>query len=291
MSIKVLVTGADSQLGKTLKEIVPEGFDLDFKSRKNLDITDIDTVHGLLADNKYQYCYNFAAYTNVNQAEVDKEDCYNINVRGVANLVAACQKNNCTLVHISTDYVYDGEKTNPYTETDATNPLNYYGESKLLGEEMIRNNLAHHIIIRTSWLYSEYNHNFVKTILQLTKKNETLHLVNDQKGTPTYARDLVDFIIHLSRIIKQKKDDFYFGLYHFSNEGTATWFDFGKEIVKLSKQNTKVEATDSSRFVSPAKRPAYSVLSKQKTVDMFGLEVRDWQTALLDFFNHYSSEK
>ncbi len=279
--INVLVTGADSQLGKTLKELSHlSTFDFDFTDKKTLDISRKKTIYDAFNAKNYDFCFNFAAYTNVNLAETEQEKCYDINVQAVENLAKACKKHHTTLVHISTDFVFNGKKDTPYTETDETNPLNYYGQSKLLGEQAIQKHLREHFIIRTSWLYSRYNNNFVKTISKLAQTDKPLNIVADQIGTPTYAIDLIDFIL---RIVTNENNKIY-GLYHYSNNGSASWFDFGKEIVKNLKINKHITPVDSDAFETPATRPVYSVLSKEKAISTFGIQPRTWQNALVEYF-------
>lgn len=282
--IKILVTGAESQLGKSLRVMHYPEFDFIFKSKYSLDITDKKALKDFFKKNKFDYCLNFAAYTNVNQAEIDQKACLKVNVKGVANLAKVSKKHNVTLVHISTDYVFDGTKRAPYTEEDRTNPLNFYGKSKLMGEEIIRRYLKKYLIVRTSWLYSKFNRNFVKTVLELSKTQKKLKLVNDQIGTPTYAPDLVKFLLSTITIIEENPKINYFGTYHFSNEGKASWYVFGQKILSIAGIDKKVKPIDSSRFDTHVLRPAYSVLSKKKIKDVFGYKPRKWNKALKDFF-------
>ena len=281
-AVSILVTGADSQLGKTLQALQPGGFEIDYTDRQDLDITDEQQVLKVFARKHYDFCFNFAAYTDVNAAETDKDNCFAVNTKALENLALASMQNDVVLLHISTDYVFDGKQTLPYSETDTPQPLNYYGKTKLWGEEIIQNKLNKYFIIRTSWLYSAYNRNFVKTILKLGQQQDSLQLVNDQKGTPTNALDLIRFILEIIDNYQKTADFKHFGIYHFSNGGSATWYDFGKEIIELNNIKTSVSATDSQHFVSPAKRPAYSVLSKQKAINTFGINIRHWQEALQD---------
>jgi len=283
--IKVLVTGSESQLGKSLR-MMPDNkrFDFVFKNKYTLNISDKMKLKKFLNENKFDYCFNFAAYTNVNHAEVDKKKCFDVNVKGVANLAKAAKKYDFTLVHISTDYVFDGLKGKPYLETDETNPLNVYGESKLMGELIIEQHLKKYVIVRTSWLYSKFNKNFVKTILDLSKSQRKLKLINDQTGTPTYADDLVQFLLFLTETIENNPKKNYFGLYHFSNKGKTTWYNFGKKILEYAGIEKKIKPIDTARFNSTVKRPAYSVLSKNKIIDIFNYKPRKWDIALKDYF-------
>jgi len=282
----ILVTGAESQLGKTLR-MFPDSkdrFNFIFKNKYTLDIKDKSEVKKFFKEHKIDYCFNFAAYTNVTQAETDKKKCFEVNVKGVANLAKAAKKHDFTLVHISTDYVFDGQKQEPYIETDKENPLNIYGKTKFLGELTIEQHLKKYVIVRTSWLYSKFNKNFVKTVLELSKLNRKLKLINDQTGTPTYANDLVQFLLLLTETIENNPKKNYFGTYHFSNQGEATWYDFGKKILEYAGINKKIKPIDTSRFDNSVKRPAYSVLSKNKIKDIFDYKPQKWETALKDYF-------
>jgi len=282
--IKILVTGAESQLGKSLRMMPHPDFDVTFKSKYTLDITNKKTVKNFFKENSFDYCLNFAAYTNVNQAEVDKKTCFDVNVKGVANLAKAAKKNNLTLVHISTDYVFDGKKNKAYIEEDETNPLNVYGASKLMGEEIIRQYLKEYLIVRTSWLYSKFNRNFVKTVLELSKTQKKLKLVDDQTGTPTYAPDLVQFLLFMIQAIEDNPKKNYFGTYHFSNKGKASWYEFGLKILSYAGIDKKIKPINSARFESRVVRPEYSVLSKKKIKQLFDYKPRKWDDALKDFF-------
>jgi len=282
--IKILVTGAESQLGKSLRMMPHPDFEVTFKSKYTLDITNKKAVKNFFKENSFDYCLNFAAYTNVNQAEIDKKACFNVNVKGVANLAKAAKKNNFTLVHISTDYIFDGKKSTAYLEDDEPNPLNVYGTSKLMGENIIRQYLKKYLIVRTSWLYSKFNRNFVKTVLELSKTQKKLKLVNDQTGTPTYAPDLVQFLLFMIQTIEENPKKNYFGTYHFSNRGKASWYEFGQNILSFAGIDKKVKPINSARFESHVVRPTYSVLSKKKIKQLFDYKPRKWDDALKDFF-------
>ena len=278
--INILVTGADSQLGKTLREFAHlSSFNFDFMNSRKLDITDKIALRAVMKKKDYDYCFNFAAYTNVNLAETERKKCYKVNVEAVENLAKYCYKYDVKLIHISTDYVFNGKKETPYYEMDETCPLNYYGQSKLFSEEAIEKHFFKYYIIRTSWLYSKYNNNFVKTISKLAEADKPLKIVFDQIGTPTYALDLIDFIL---RIAISKKN--HFGLYHFSNSGSASWYDLGKEIVKNLQINKYVMPTKSEHYEIYATRPVYSVLSKEKAMNTFNIQPRSWQDALAAYF-------
>ncbi len=286
---RILVTGSESQLGKTLRMFPQEDFEIDFQTKYSLDITDKKAVKNFFKNKSYDYCFNFAAYTNVNQAEEDKKKCFDVNVKGVANLAKKAKKYDFTLIHISTDYVFDGQQEEPYTESDKPNPLNVYGESKLMGEQIIQQYLDKYLIIRTSWLYSEYNNNFVKTILRLAQTKNKLKLIDDQVGAPTYAHDLIDFLLTAVRQIEGNRKVYYYGLYHFSNKGKASWYQFGKKILNYAGVEKPIKSIDTARFNAQVQRPAYSVLSKEKLEKTFDYEIRPWKTALKDFFKNYKN--
>jgi dTDP-4-dehydrorhamnose reductase len=264
MKTKVLVIGANGQLGKTIRDLSTEYNNLDFTfvEKKDLDITSAKDIHNRLKTN-FNYCINCAAYTNVEKAEQEAELATKINADAVKKLAQECNVHNTTLIHISTDYVFDGNKTTPYKEEDKTNPLNQYGKSKLLGEKYIKEELEHYFIIRTSWLYSKYGNNFFKTIVNKLKKDKELTIVTSQKGTPTSCIDLGVFILYLiGNKIKT------YGVYHFSAQGETTWYDFAFEIAKLLNYNTdRIKPIEN--FESIAKRPLYSVLDSSKSKIIF----------------------
>lgn len=279
---KILVTGANGQLGLCLKAKSKEEKTLDFVflDSKALDITNTTQIDDVFSKSAFDYCINCAAYTAVDNAEDDIETAHSINTVGPKNLAEACKSNNVTLIHVSTDFVFDGTNTKPYLETDNTKPLGVYGETKLKGEQAIASILHQHYIIRTSWLYSEHKNNFVKTMLRLASERDELSVVNDQKGTPTNANDLASIII---TIINSNKNEF--GLYHFSNLGETTWYGFAKAIFNLTNTKIKLNAVTSEAFVTKAKRPKYSVLSKSKMIKIFDTEMLDWEKSLENHIN------
>jgi len=274
---KILLTGADSQLAKCLKDRISNlsTYDFVFKTSKELDITDQKGVSEIFANNNFKYCINCAAYTNVDKAETEPENAYAVNAIGSKHLAKACKSFDTVLIHISTDYVFDGEKGEPYIETDKTNPLNIYGKSKLQGEIEIQNLWRKHFIIRTSWLFSEYGNNFLKTILRLSKEKNEVNVINDQFGIPTYAGDLAEVIL---KIISLKKKEF--GIYHYSNFGNVSWYDFAKEILRLAEVNCRVVPITSAEFVSNVVRPMNSVLLTQKVQDVLGIKPYYWRHSL-----------
>jgi dTDP-4-dehydrorhamnose reductase len=264
MKTKVLVIGANGQLGKTIKDLSSQykSLDFTFADKFDLDITSTKDIRNYLKNN-FNYCINCAAYTNVEKAEQELELATKINADAVKKLAQECNVNNTTLIHISTDYVFDGNKTTPYKEEDKTNPINHYGKSKLLGEKYIKEELENYFIIRTSWLYSKYGINFFKKTVNKLKKNKELTIITSQKGTPTSCIDLGVFILYLiSNEIKS------FGVYHFSALGETTWYDFAVEITKQLNYNTdKIKPIEN--FKSKAQRPLYSVLDNSKSKIIF----------------------
>ena len=274
---KVLVTGGKGQLGQCLQSISNDFKTLDFVflGSNDLDISNNIEVEAYFKNNTFDYCINCAAYTAVDKAEEEPEKAKQINEIGAKNLAHACFKNSVTLIHISTDFVFDGTAKSPYTEEDTTNPISVYGKTKRDGELAIISNLPQHFIIRTSWLYSEFGNNFVKTMLRLSKEREELSVVDDQTGCPTYAKDLAEVILKI--IDSQSKK---FGIYHYSNQGEITWYDFAKEIFKQSKADINLYKTDSNTFKTLATRPKYSVLNTSKIHSLLNLEPIQWEKSL-----------
>ena len=243
MKTKVLVTGANSQLAKTIKELYNKNTDnviFDFVSKYELDISDKESIVSYFSTHNFNYCINCAAYTNVEEAETNRDLAFKINSEGVKNLAEVCKLNKTVLIHISTDFVFDGKKQEPYIEEDSTNPLNVYGASKLAGEKHVDSILPSHFIIRTSWLYSVYGKNFVKTIISKIKEKKKLQIVTTQVGTPTSCIDLSGFIYFL---IKSKT--LKFGLYNFSALGQASWYEFAKQIeLQFINTESNIEAVE-----------------------------------------------
>ncbi len=274
----VLVTGASGQLGQSLQHIQTKHTEISFvfASSADLDITNEEKVAEYFAANSFDFCINTAAYTAVDKAESEQEKAYLVNVIGPKNLGIACQKTGSTLVHISTDFVFDGSNEKPYLETDVTNPIGVYGQTKLEGETEIASNCRKHYIIRTSWVYSQFGNNFMKTMLRLSQERTELNVVSDQIGTPTNAVDLAEAII---KIIKSKNKEY--GIYNFSNEGICSWYDFANEIFKINNIKIKINPIPTDSYPTPAKRPKYSVLDKSKIKSTFGITIIKWQEALL----------
>lgn len=275
--MNILVVGGKGQLGQCLQDITKNQTKLtiDFIGSDTLDITNKKDTLNFFQQKKYDYCINCAAYTAVDKAEVENELAYEVNVIGAQNLVFACKQEETTLIHISTDFVFDGNSNQPYVETDIPNPRSVYGDTKLKGEEFIQNEMSNYFILRTSWLYSEYGNNFMKTMLRLAQNLKELNVVSDQIGTPTYAKDLAEVIV---KIIKTNSTAY--GLYHYSNEGVASWYDFAKKIFKLSEIEINLGAIPTSSYPTPAERPKYSVLDKTKIKQNLTTSISKWEDSL-----------
>tara|TARA_R110002049_G_scaffold83400_2_gene212178 strand:+ start:839 stop:1699 length:861 start_codon:yes stop_codon:yes gene_type:complete len=279
---KILVTGANGQLGRCLKDLTSDypDYTFVFVSRELFDITKYDMVRGFFRKNSFDYCINTAAYTNVEKAESERDAAFAVNAEAVKNLSEVCRENDITLIHISTDYVFDGEKNSPYVETDDTNPLNVYGASKLKGEQYVKKICSKYYIIRTSWLYSQYGHNFLNTIIKYAQAGKNLTITTQQSGTPTNANDLAKFILKI--IIN---DTECYGLFHISNAGVSTWYDFAETILENVNQNKPVNLAKTDHYVTFAKRPVYSVLDNSKFYEAFDAQAIDWKTSLASLLN------
>lgn len=274
---KILVTGGRGQLASCIRSASENFGHLEFVyvDLDQLDITDSAAVDTFFNNGTFSYCINCAAYTAVDNAERDKETAQKVNVEGPRNLANACRTNNMILIHISTDFVFNGGQTKFYTEEDPTVPLSVYGATKLKGEQAIEGILKQYFIIRTAWLYSEHGNNFMKTMLRLGNERETLNVVYDQIGTPTYAGDLATVLI---RIVSQGLDQF--GLYHYSNEGVASWYDFAVAIMEEWGTSCKVLPIKTEAYPLPAKRPNFSVMDKTKIKSIFKIEIPYWKDSL-----------
>lgn len=271
----VLVTGGNGQLGSCIKEIQNDTYNIIYTDYDKLDICDLTQVNLFFQSKQIDYCINCAAYTAVDHAEKEQEKAYQINEIGAKNLALACKTHDTTLIHISTDFVFDGESTGNYNEIDDTNPISVYGDSKLRGEIALKQILEKYFIIRTSWLYSEHANNFLKTMLRLSEDRNVLNVVGDQVGSPTYAPDLAN-VIH--KIIQTECLDY--GMYHYSNEGVASWYDFAKAIFRIKGLEIKINAINTIAYPTPAKRPKYSVLDKTKIKNTLKLEIPYWGDSL-----------
>ena len=289
MNKKILVTGSNGQLGNELRKTSAQypGFEIIFTDLPELDITDQYATDDFFKNQKPDFLINCAAYTAVDKAESEPEKADQINAKATALLAAGAARYNFKLVHISTDYVFNGQHYKPYTEDDATSPQSAYGRSKLAGEEAIRQSGAHSLILRTSWLYSAYGHNFVKTILRLAKERSEIKVVFDQVGTPTWAADLARCI--LSMIDKPQPERC--SIYHYSNEGVCSWYDFAQTIIKTEGLNCRVLPVRSKEFPTPAPRPAFSVLDKSKIKKDFSVQIPWWQESLRKCLKRVNNEK
>lgn len=273
----VLVTGAGGQLGQALQHVAHEYRNIQFyfSASAEADVTDKQVLSRLFADKKPHVCINTAAYTAVDKAESEQEKAFAVNVTGARNLAEVCNDFNAVLVHISTDFVFDGNQTTPYTEEDITHPQGVYGKTKRDGEVAIQETLKKYYIIRTSWLYSQFANNFMKTMIKLGRERDSLSVVNDQTGTPTYAVELAKAILN---IIAANAGQY--GIYHYSNEGEATWYDFAKKIFELSDITINLQPIPTTDYPTPAKRPVYSVLDKSKIKKNFGISIPKWEESL-----------
>jgi dTDP-4-dehydrorhamnose reductase len=282
----VLVTGANGQLGQSLQFIAKNYPKLHFVfcSSSDLDITNLESCQAVFLKIKPNYCINAAAYTAVDKAESEPEKANLINVIGPKNLAVVCKEFSSVLLHISTDFVFDGSKNIPYNETDIPNPTGVYGQTKLDGEKAIQAVFSNYYIIRTSWVYSQFGKNFMKTMLRLASERDSISVVNDQIGSPTNAVDLaeclVKIICHTELVEVQQPTTDNFGVYNFSNEGQCSWYDFAKKIFEINNCTIDLKSIPTSSFPTPAKRPKYSVLDKTKIKSTFGLEIKNWEDSL-----------
>ena len=279
--MNILVTGANGQLGHEMQRVAKSSnhnyiFTDVADGYENLDITNIEDIRNMVKNNNVDIIVNCAAYTNVDKAESDYDTADLINNTAAGNLATAMKEAGGTLIHISTDYVFQGDRNTPCQEDWTTNPLGVYGKTKLAGEAAIATTGCNSIIIRTAWLYSQWGKNFVKTMQSLTATHDTLKVVFDQVGTPTFAGDLADTIAHIINTGQTNKT----GIYHFSNEGVCSWYDFAKMICKLSGNTCDISPCYSEEFPSPVKRPHFSVLDKRKIKETFGIKVPYWTDSL-----------
>ena len=274
---KILVTGANGQLGRCIKDVVADFPELEFifVSKEELDIENANLLKDFFRKNSFSHCIHTAAYTNVEKAESEPENAFRINAEAVKNLAGICNENDVVLLHISTDYVFDGKKRSPYLETDITNPINVYGASKLKGEEYIQQICDKYFIFRTSWLYSQYGHNFLKTILKYAEENKQLTITTEQTGTPTNANDLAKALL---QVIVQDSADY--GVYHYSNSGQTTWYGFAEEILRQTEKLKEAKLAKTNHYRTFAARPAYSVLDNTKVFNKLNLKYIGWQESL-----------
>ena len=274
----ILVTGANGQLGNECKVLSAQYKDSNFAFTdvEELSITDVVAIDEIFSKNNFDYCINAAAYTAVDNAEKEVDLSRAINATAVGYLANACKKYNCRLIHISTDYVFDGENSIGYNEDDATAPINVYGATKLEGENLALQLDPKSIVIRTSWVYSFYGKNFVKTMMKLMQEREEISVVNDQIGKPTYAADLAMAIF---KIIFENENPTS-GMYHFSNEGIISWYDFAMAIKEIGGYTCKVNPIPSSAYPVPAKRPHFSILNTSKIKNTFSIQIPEWRDSL-----------
>jgi dTDP-4-dehydrorhamnose reductase len=276
---KILVTGSNGQLGSELQTLASQyaNFAFTFSDRETLDLSSEDAIKAYFDDQTFDVIIHSGAYTAVDKAESQEEPAFAINYKAVETLAHIAKAKNIALIHISTDYVFDGSNFKPYVEEDPTNPQSVYGESKLAGEEaMLSINPANSVIIRTSWVYSSFGNNFVKTMLRLGRERDELGVIFDQVGTPTYAKDLAAAILE---IIPQVVNDTV-EIYHYSNEGVCSWYDFAKAVFELSGVECKVNPIETIAYPTPATRPHYSLLNKAKIKQTFALSIPYWRDSL-----------
>jgi dTDP-4-dehydrorhamnose reductase len=296
----VLITGSNGQLGQALQSVVENYTTIDFVfcNSSELDITKKDNCEVIFDKHKPQFCINAAAYTAVDKAESEPEKAFDINVNGAQNLAEVCKTYNTVLIHISTDFVFDAKfsdgtafydrelriplkNKNGLTEIDIPFPAGIYGLTKLQGEQAIQATWEKHVIIRTSWVYSQFGNNFMKTMLRLASERDTLSVVADQIGTPTSAVDLAESLIKIINFqLPTSNFQTYYGVYNFSNEGQCSWYEFAKEIFRVNNISIDLQPISTASYPTPAKRPAYSVLDKTKIKDVFGIKIENWQESL-----------
>lgn len=277
--MKILVTGASGQLGMELRTELEKSFPscAVYTDHDTLDITDAKAVEAFVTNNDITHIVNCAAYTAVDKAEEEKMQCARINTDAVKNIALAADAAGAKVIHISTDYVFDGTNHRPYRESDKVNPISQYGTTKRKGETSLLALSPEAIIIRTAWLYSSYGKNFVKTMLRLGKENREVRVVCDQVGTPTYARDLARAI---AKVLKSQQ--WVAGIYHFTDEGAASWYDFAKAIFRIAGMKVKVVPIPTEDYPTPASRPAYSILDRTRIKATYGVEIPHWEESLSD---------
>ncbi|QRX63601.1 dTDP-4-dehydrorhamnose reductase [Dysgonomonadaceae bacterium zrk40] len=282
VQLSVLVTGGDGQLGSALRALTGRmnlPFRFYFTDAGELDITDRSQIESFVEGQQIRYILNFAAYTAVDKAESDREKAYTINAAGVENIARVAKQHGVKVIHLSTDFVFDGQSSVPYSEESEPHPLSVYGETKLKGEQLLQDEGGEWIILRTSWLYSEYGSNFVKTMLRLMRERELLNVVDDQCGSPTYATDLAEMIIHILQ--QSEANGWKNGLFHFSNRGQTSWYGLADAIRRMAGiENCKVVPVTTEEYPTDARRPTYSVMDLTKICDSFRVEIPTWEEAL-----------
>ena len=278
----IIVTGRNGQLGLELMDLpanYPQ-FAFIFFDKEALNIADVKQVQIIFELYSPAYFINCAAYTAVDKAETEKEKALQINAEAVGNIAAFCRAHHTRFIHISTDYIFDGNATVPYKEDDITDPVNYYGYTKLEGEQLAMVNNPESLIIRTSWVYSSYGNNFVKTMLRLMKERNEISVVDDQTGSPTYAADLAETIMEIIDSVQLSASAWHGGIYHYSNEGAITWYDFACAIKEIKKLTCIIHPIKTTQYPTPAKRPFYTVMNKGKIAETFGITIKNWRTGL-----------
>lgn len=273
----ILVTGANGQLGMEFRELATifTGYNFLFVSREEMPVDNKEAVEVFFSSNHIDYCINCAAYTAVDKAETEKEIALNINATAVGNLAALCKQYHAGFIHFSTDYVFNGEANEPYKEDHATDPVNYYGYTKLAGEEAAVQNNPASVVIRTSWVYSRFGKNFVKTMLRLMSEKESIGVVADQQGCPTYAADLAAAVMQLIEAGK-----IFPGIYHYCNEGVISWYEFAMAIKEISNSSCIVNPITTKDYPTPAKRPSYSALDTKKIQSVCSIKISSWKESL-----------
>jgi len=288
--MRILVTGKNGQLGRSIQKLVNTDTKIDnnqnpndfiFVGRGDLDLSSESSISHYFKNNKFDIIINCAAYTAVDKAEEDAELANQINLLAIKQLASIASNQQAKLIHISTDYVFDGESDMPYIETDTPNPINIYGKTKLAGERALQKIMpTNAIIIRTSWIYSEYGDNFVKTLLKLGKERNQLNVVNDQIGSPTYATDLADGILEIIKHKKFTDEAQTTQIYNYSGEGEISWYEFAKEIFKIEKIGCEVDPVSSQHYPTSAKRPRNTLMNKDKIVEVFNIKISNWKSSL-----------
>ncbi|MFL2612350.1 MAG: dTDP-4-dehydrorhamnose reductase [Flavobacteriaceae bacterium] len=280
--MRILITGSNGQLGSEIESIYStyKNIECIFKDLPELDICDAYSLNALIIDERINAVINCAAYTAVDEAEENIEIARRVNATGVSNLIEALDKVNGKLIHISTDYVFDGNNSQPYRESDQVCPIGVYGETKRAGELAVINSEIDAIVIRTSWLYSAFGNNFLKTMLRLGRDNESLNVISDQIGTPTYAKNLAKTCLDILLISDSERISKKGKIYHYSNKGVASWYDFAVLIMELAELKCKINPIQTKDYPTSAKRPHYSVLSKKKIKTDFKVDIPNWKESL-----------
>ncbi len=279
---RILITGGKGQLGQSIQSIEKKHSDFEFiyTDVEDLDICNINSLREFCTNNDFQYLVNCAAYTAVDKAEEEQELAKKINTDALENIGIVAAEKNIKVLHVSTDYVFDGKNFKPYTEDQEAVPASVYGQTKLIGEQLLLKNQPESIVVRTAWLYSEFGNNFVKTMIRLGKEREALNVVADQIGSPTYAVDLADALLQIIAKVENKESELISGIYHYSNEGICSWYDFTINIHQIMGINCNVSPIESKDYPTAAPRPFYSVLNKTKIKTTFKITIPYWKTSL-----------